>query len=46
MDELDETAGADRIDPVRTALLGVAAIALGTLFLLLLIGDQVSAVSF
>lgn len=42
---MDDQPG-ERIDPLRTALLGISTIVLATLFLLLLIGDQVSAVTF
>lgn len=43
---MDDSFSGDRIDPTRTLLLGVCTTVLAIAFLLLLIGDQVSAVSF
>ena len=46
MDDLEETTEREQIDPVRTLFLGVCTTVLAIAFLLLLIGDTVSATTF
>jgi hypothetical protein len=46
VDDLDETTERERIDPVRTLFLGLCTTMLAIAFLLLLIGDTVTATSF
>lgn len=46
VDEIDPITESDPIDPVRTLYLGFCTTMLFVAFVLLLIGDQVSAMSF
>jgi hypothetical protein len=46
MDDLEETTERERIDPMRTLFLGLCTTVLAIAFLLLLIGDTVTATTF
>ena len=46
MDEIEDVGARERIDPVRTLFLGVCTTMLAIAFVLLLIGDTVTATTF
>jgi hypothetical protein len=46
VDDLEDITERERIDPVRTLFLGICTTVLAIVFLLLLIGDTVTATTF